>query len=224
MAKKKSEASSQKPAGDVMSAPESNERVLTVNGSPIPLHLEHLIPYEKTDQGRAELEARNAGKPKARVQVIADEWDKMIAKRENATAVWDSPDPMKDAVDSVREPGMSYKFLSPRHIQKKGLRKFEIVTQNGEPVRVGDMVLGKMPEAVKERRNAHYQAIGNDDLAAVEAQYRADLERAVRDGGLSRDQAQDSLLRSGDELHDHRNPERGAKVGFRISRGEEEAA
>jgi hypothetical protein len=210
--------------GDVLTPQESNgERALTVNGKPIPLEFAHLIAFEATDQGIAEREAALEGKPRACVQFISDEWDKTLQQREAATSTWDSPDPMRDAIESVREPGMAYKFLSPRVTAKKGLRRYEVVHKNGEPVKVGEMVLGAMPEDLRRKRNAHYQAIGNDDLRQVEQQYQADLHKAVRDGGLSQGEALQAILRSGDELHDHRNPDRGAQIGVRITRGSQAA-
>ena len=193
------------------------ETVLTVSGKPIPVAFAHAIPYGKTDQGIAE---DNEGKEVPRVQMVRDEWQQMLAKRSDANVpVWASPDPMAETVDKHRKPGMAYKFLSPAHVAKKGMRHYEsVVDSRGDVVKVGDLVLGEIPLEMRNARNAYYQKQGNDELAAVEEAYRTNQERALLDAGISRDMA--SVLRAGDEVHDYDNPERQATIGVRSQRGE----
>jgi antitoxin (DNA-binding transcriptional repressor) of toxin-antitoxin stability system len=193
------------------------ETVLTVDGAPVPIQMAHLVPYAATDQGRAE---DNEGKEEVRARVMTSEWDNMIAKRGDPDIpIWASPDPMKEAVEKHGRPGMAHKFLSPRHIDKRGLRHYEIVRDgNGNPIKVGNMLLGEMPVEMREARNRHYQQQANDELAEAEANYRTDSERALRDEGISRDEA--SILRSGDSVRSHDDPDRSATIGFRSRRGE----
>jgi hypothetical protein len=171
------------------------EQVLTVNGKPIPEEFAHAISYAMTDQGIAE--RANDGKPRARVEMVRDAYDKQLDEREAATEPWESEDPLKEAVDAVRKPGMGYRFLSPGVIAKRGMRKYKpVVAANGDPVTVGRMILGTMPIELQERRAKHYQDIGNDDLREAQQNLMVEQEQ------MSRDVKGIGPLRAGETLHD----------------------
>src|SRR5437588_12426135 len=96
--------------------------VLTVNGKPIPAEFAHAITYSMTDQGQAEARAIDATRPKpSGARVTGDAWDKTLARKADSE-VWDSFDPLRDAVDQVREPGMAYRFLSDLNHKRRGRR------------------------------------------------------------------------------------------------------
>jgi hypothetical protein len=183
------------------------DRVLTVNGKPIPPEFAHVIPFAHTDQGIAESQAD--GRPRAVTSVVRDEFSKKIDAY--GAQPWDSGDPLTGVVDAVREPGFSYKALSPRVIEKRGMRGFEIVPG----ARFGNMPIGRMPIKVARERNEHYRREGQDALDQAVEQYAVDQEKLIRDGkvtGLA-------PLRPGDVLQDARNPERAASIGHTSSRG-----
>ena len=217
--------------GDMMQAPDVDARIggvrtedapldwdkLTLNGQPIPAALRHQLPYKYTDQGAAEA---NAGKtPPSGVSVLRDSWDAMLDARGNLEP-WETTDPLVEGLNRVKEPGFAYKYLSPTVIDKKGMRRYEpALDKEGQQVKVGKMILGRMPEELRDRRNAHYQKIGNDELANVELQFRTDQVRALRNAGLS----ENDVLRPDETLSDYDNPERTATVGVRSRRGDQAA-
>ena len=152
--------------------------VLTVNGQPIPIHLQHLIPYAATDQGILNTEATRG--PRAYTEVVRDAYDKQTDRRNSE--VWESEDPMRELVDSVRVPGMGYRFLSPKVIVKRGMRKYEPVRdEKGEEVKLGNMILGMMPIEKQEQRAKYYQDLGNDELKQAHENLRVEQERIAHD-------------------------------------------
>jgi hypothetical protein len=193
------------------------ERVLTVNGKPIPAEFAHLIHYAMTDQGQAEARALDArdGTKSSGVKVTSDAWDKTLERKADAQ-VWDSFDPLKEAVDSVREPGKVYRFLSDRVTKRRGTRGWEAVSKDGAEVKVAGMTLCKMPEAAAEKRNAHYREIGDEMLRETAERYEEDqakLIRAAKVKGLA-------PLRAGETLADnHAHPGMVTPVGFQTQRG-----
>lgn len=183
-------------------SPEVPERLLTINGNPIPPEFAHAIPYAHTDQGIAERE--NNGKPRAMCQVTRDAWDKTIDKRAAATEPWEAEDPLKDTVDAHRQPGMAYRFLSERVINKRGLRKYEIVTDGkGNEVKVGNMRLGTMPIELQNKRARHYEDKGNDDLASAKENLQIAQDQIARDNP----EVGRTHLQSGERLRDYNSGE-----------------
>lgn len=129
------------------------------------------ITYAITDEGLEERMERIA-KAKAdgwtdemlRVKV-GDQFDsqkaafKAFRKDHPGAPVNFQHDPMHDAVEAHREDGMTYKFLSPRINEKKGLRGYEVVKdRKNDPVKVQGMVLGKIPQAIADERKAKSRA------------------------------------------------------------------
>lgn len=207
------------PAGETAAA----ERVLHVNGKPVPEEFAHAIPYAMTDEGIAERNA-NRDEPSG-VSVVRDAWDNALARGADLDTpheVWEAENPLQHAIDRAtggKDDGYSYKLLSERICDRKGMRRFEpaMDAKTGKPIRVANMFLGRMPVELKEKRNEHYRRIGDEMLRRVEEAYRTDQEKAIRSSG-SRDV---SVLHSGDQLRDHREPERGASIGVRATRGEQ---
>ena len=160
----------------------SKKRVLTVNGKPIPEEVAHLVPYAMTDQGVAERDRGDDGYP--RVEFTADAHDKMLTQRMDATEPWESPDPMKDAVEAHREPGKAYKFLSPRTIKRRGMRRYvPVKNKKGDTVKFGNMILGKIPVEARDQRNRHYQEESEQKLRDVHENLIEKQERMIHDSG-----------------------------------------
>lgn len=187
-------------------------RILTVNGKPLPEGFEHVIPFSATDQGIAERAAKG---PVACVQIVADAWDKTLAHRAQAEP-WDSYDPLTEAVDQVREPGFSYRLLSDRVIKRRSLRGWKPCAVNGDRVKVGDLFVAKMPTHLKERRDAYYRAIGDEQLANAADNYRLDQEKTVRDGGVV---GEAMPLPIGSQVKDSADPSLAASIGVETRRG-----
>jgi hypothetical protein len=185
---------------------------LTVNGQPIPEHLQHLIPWAQTDQGRAK---NNEGKVAPIVTMVRDEWANKMEGRANLEP-WESSRPFEEAVDRVREPGYTYRMLSPTVIDKKGMRGWEPAeTRKGERPTVSRMIIGRMPIERAEKRNQHYRDEANEELAATAARYATDQEKSIRDSGREGV----SVLHTGDELHAYDSPERQVPIGVHSKRG-----
>lgn len=198
----------------------------TVGGIPIsslPLHVQNLIGYDMTDQGIEEKNAKRVdskGRPHSGIQVIVNEgFDQQILQRSMAQEPWETADPLLDAVNAVKVPGFRYRGLSPTVIQKKGMRGWEPVkdAQTGEVVRVGKLVVGRMPIARAETRNKKYRDEGNANAADAAGRFITDHEKAVRDSGSEGVR----ILRAGDVMHDSADPSRSISIGVRSSRDEQ---
>jgi hypothetical protein len=189
----------------------------TVNGKPIPLEFAHLIDFKMTDQGIAEARAHDAAMPvKASGIRFNSKFDRDLERKAGAE-VWDSFDPLREAVDGVREPGMNYRFLSDRAVKRRGRRGWEpVIGENGDPVKVADMVLGRMPEEKAEQRNAHYREVGNERLRDAGEQYELDQAKAIRDAKVRGF----APLRAGETVADnHDHPGMVIETGVRTQRG-----
>ncbi len=194
------------------------KEVLTLNGQPIPPEFAHVVNYSMTDQGIAEAAQRAASKPKpSGVRVTGDAWDKSLLRKAEAQ-VWDSFDPLREAVNEVREPGMTYRFLSDLVHKRRGRRGWEpVLGKDGKPVTVAGMTLGKMPIDVAERRNAHYQAIDTERVQDAAEKFSEDQNRAIRDAGVKGI----APLRTGETLRDNfQHPGMESMVGVHATRGE----
>lgn len=85
------------------------------------------------------------------VEVEADTEDPLLLGR-----------PLEEAVERYGSPGMAVKFLSDSCISHFGLRGYVIVkNEAGDPVRVGTLVMGEIPEYMAERRRRHYAEQSN---------------------------------------------------------------
>jgi hypothetical protein len=181
----------------VFSAPEGSFEAkqmdwsqLTINQAPIPQHLWGLVPYEMTDQGVAE---KNEGKEPARASVLSDPIEKHVAERKDAVksrgmASWEAPDVRKEVAEKHVKPGFKARLLSPRKVELEGTRGWEPVTdRNGDPVKVGNLILGQMPEAKVAQRNKHYRDQANARLQREAEGYQEQQARLLRESGISPD-------------------------------------
>jgi len=198
---------------------ESFDGELTVNGKPIPPEFAHVINYAMTDQGQAEARAKDAarGMTPSGASVTRDAWDATLEHKAEAQ-VWDSFDPLEEAVAKVREPGMAYRFLSDRVTKRRGRCGWEAVAgKDGNAVTVAGMTLGKMPIEAADKRNAHYQQVGNEMLRDAAERYEEEQAKLIRQAkvkGLA-------PLRAGERLNDnHAHPGMVTPVGFQTSRGD----
>jgi hypothetical protein len=196
----------------------------TVNGIPLSQlgYAGTQIPYGLTDQGIAEKNARSVdsqGRPHSGIKVTRNEgFDQAIARRSAAKEPWECTNPLAEAAERYSEPGMRYRGLSQRVCDKKTLRGWEVVKdEKGDPVKVGDMILGKMPIERAERRNEHYRKEGEANLSAARERLKVDQERLSRDAQSKGFTA--GPLRDGDVLTDYDDPDRRISIGVRSQRG-----
>jgi len=176
--------------------PYKHLRGLHIGGVPIADISEDLVArlsYDHTDEAIAE---RNAGKAASaahvrgaagdRAAVTARDFDLSVEERrefrESGIEPWEAPDPMKELAEKHVGPGMVAKFLSPMQIDKRGLRGYEIVKDSGgQPIAVGRMMLGQMPEAKARARREHYRKLGDARLAAIKEENQERQRELVGD-------------------------------------------
>src|SRR5215471_6989373 len=88
--------------------------------------------------------------------------------------------PLEEAVERYGSPGMAPKFLSERCIDRFGLRGYQIVLkENGDPVKVGTLIMGEIPIHVAERRQRHYAQMSDEQLRQIEGGFNDVAERAI---------------------------------------------
>ena len=150
-----------------------------------------LLHYRMTDEG---FEEYNRGKePRQLAREVSGPVDKAIRHRRDDRLTdmqpWEASDPMRELVEQHIEPGMRPKFLSEAVIKKHGgtTRGFEVVKdEHGDPVRLGTLILGQMPEEKAEARNHFFR---QKDAAAVQQIYEGGnsdlLKREERISGRS---------------------------------------
>jgi hypothetical protein len=92
---------------------------------------------------------------------------------------------MRELADRHVGPGMSPKFLSPSKCTREGTRGFEVVRdERGEPVKLGNMILGQMPVEMKEQRSRHYRELGADAQKQNQQQFQEQQAKVLRDAGV----------------------------------------
>jgi hypothetical protein len=107
--------------------------------------------------------------PQRTVEVESDREDPMLLSR-----------PLEEAVERYGTPGMAPKFLSERCIQRFGMRGYQVVKdEKGDPVKVGTLIMGEIPEKMAERRRRFYAEQSNEALNQIEDGYRASVERDI---------------------------------------------
>lgn len=115
--------------------------------------------------------------PQRTVEVEADRSDAMIFAK-----------PMEEAVMMYGSPGMRAKFLSERCIGTLGMRGYVIVKDSqGDPVKVGTLLMGEIPIRMAEARARHYAEESNNQVAEAAEAYEDAAERAIAEvkGGKS---------------------------------------
>jgi len=205
-----------KKAAAVAAAPKRvPESEWTLNGQPIPEHLRGSIPFRLTDQGFEEF---NRGKVEARASVTSDPLDKIIRQREDATEPWEMPDPMKELAAEHVPAGYRPRFLSPRMIEVYGMRGHEaVIDKQGDPVRVGRMILGQMPEDRAQRHDAYLATLAAEPVREAAEQFNVKTERMLRDAPAAAG-GDFAPLKSGTRVKDYEFETEG-EIGLRTTRG-----
>lgn len=164
--------------------PRFDQRTWTIKGAPIPEHLWHVVSYKMTDQYLAE----NPPPPRTgpMVDVISDPLDKKFAAElESPTSLepWEGiGDPMKALIDEHIVPGQRPRFLSREMIRERGLRGYEVVRHpNGDPVVLGNMILGQMPEAKAQKRDSYYRNESAERITEAHDNFIEAQQRALHD-------------------------------------------
>jgi hypothetical protein len=157
-------------------------RGLHVGGVKIETLPEEMVAQLSIYHTDEDIEQRNRGKthseiemlpiPGLRAPVTATDFERQVEERrdfrKNQVEPWEAPDVMKQLADEHVPKGMAPKFLSPMQIDKRGPRGYEIVKDSkGEPIKVGRMMLGQMPEVKARARREHYRKQGETRLAAI---------------------------------------------------------
>lgn len=198
---------------------------LTIQGRPIPIEQEHLVPYAATDQGRAEVEAARvaAGKPEpSGVRITRSEFDGACERFGDAHPNnWTVQDPLTETATPHKRPGRAYRFLDEKYIEKAGMRNWEFVRDptSGDVVKNGGMMLAEMPIERKLAREKHYEELNrsraSDSLDRANEQQERLLRQAAAEG---EDVRGGSSLRPGEVLrrHDHDGK---AFIGLHTTRG-----
>ena len=147
------------------------------------------LPRAMTDEGRAQIEAEKRAKglisDGPRVEVTRDAHDNVMDKRIAATSgklpEWEFPEVEREILEKYAEPGYRHRLLSPTHITKRGMRRFETVKdENGDVVKFGRMVLGRMPEPLAQARDRAIRTRSAEQMGSVVAG-QVDALKAVED-------------------------------------------
>lgn len=93
-----------------------------------------------------------------------------------------APDPMEETVSRHREPGMGYGFMSPKASAVLGQRGYVVVhDEKGDPVKLGNLVLGKIPERVQQARQAKAEAESVERVKSIADEYTDGVNRIKRE-------------------------------------------
>ncbi len=136
---------------------------------------------EETRKREAARQAANRGYPE--VELLSELFDQEIDHRidvanDDSLDPYSAPDPANAAIDRVRKPGMSYKLLSPRCCDVLGMRGYELSRDaDGKEIRVGNMMLGEIPERVADKRHAAALRQSEEEVGLISDDYRASVER-----------------------------------------------
>lgn len=197
--------------------------ILTVNGvklDPVNNHDHRNVFLKHTDQGVAMANIERGREPgNVAVRDTFDhQLDARIAAGKGNLQPWEAPEPLAETLAPHAEPGFSYRFLSPRHINHgRGKRGFELVKDaNGNDVKCADLILAKMPISTAEKRDAYYRELGNSAKATAEEAQREQTNTLIRNAkavGIE-------PLRSGETARDHESHgDSVAVIGVHSHRG-----
>jgi hypothetical protein len=91
--------------------------------------------------------------------------------------------PMEEVVRRYGEAGFAYKFLSEGAIKYRSMRGYEIVKdENGDPIKVGTLMMGRIPQDWAERRRRKFAEDSEAKLREQEDQFTDAAARASHDG------------------------------------------
>jgi hypothetical protein len=107
--------------------------------------------------------------------------------------------PMREVAGKYGRPGMAIKFLSDRCMQTLGMRGYVIVKdERGDPVRVGTLYMGEIPQDWADRRRQHWADQSVDAVREQEEAYYEQAAKMIRDEGPKGAGA--SILKRGDSV------------------------
>jgi hypothetical protein len=164
----------------------------TVNGVAVDsLPDPHAIPYAITDQAIEERNARPNVRPPSGIRLGADPVEKAIQERrdglEAGMETWEAADPFRETAERHVQAGHRPRLLSPAKVEKEGLRGWKpVVSENGDPVKVGNMILASMPEQRAEARERHYAGKTRVAVQKVHDKYREEHKAGMSELGGSR--------------------------------------
>lgn len=151
-----------------------------------------LIVYRNTDEGiearQADLEARGRVDRGPRVEITRSEFDGKVEqygdllneRRERVS------DPYKQVVEKHTSPGFSGKMMSPAAIKRHGMRGYQVVTgKDGEPISMGDTILGQIPTEVRDARKAYARQLDREQQQRPEKDFREQEEQNFSRAGIS---------------------------------------
>jgi hypothetical protein len=120
-------------------------------------------------------------------------------------------DPMEEVVSRYAEPGFAYGFLSDPATRVLGRRNYEVVKdERGDPVKLGTLTLGRIPERLKDARRRKQEAESSERVAELANEYAQSVNRLKRDAkdmGLR-------VLEAGEMTGEFTNTETGRRVNI----------
>jgi hypothetical protein len=106
--------------------------------------------------------------PVRTVEVEVDREDEMLGN------------PLKEAVNRYGTPGFAPKFMSEGCIAQLGMRGYRIVREiNGDPVKVGTLIMTEIPIAIAERRERQYVEESQDNVREAQEHYAEAVDRIL---------------------------------------------
>jgi hypothetical protein len=91
---------------------------------------------------------------------------------------------LDETVARYKEPGMSYKFLSDRVTNVLGTRGYETVKDaRGDVVKVGTLMLAKIPQMLAEKRRAYYERQSQEAIQGEVEKFEEEAERLAHQSG-----------------------------------------
>jgi hypothetical protein len=128
-------------------------------------------------------------------------------------------DPLGDAVRRYGHIGMSPKFQSERCIALRGDQGYQVVHKpNGDPVKVGTLVMGEIPEIVARRRQAKYAKESDDAIRDQDNAYQtAESRFAKASADIPAERMKGTgFLRSGTTLEGNASDLKDVTLGFQL--------
>ena len=93
--------------------------------------------------------------------------------------------PMREAVDRYGRAGFAVKFMSEACNARFGLRGYQIVKDaNGDPVKIGTLLMGEIPTDWAERRRQHWADESRNQIAEQENNYQERAAQTIRDSNV----------------------------------------
>ena len=185
----------------------------------------HLLTRSQTDKGKKEIDQkrRRAGTlAKGRVRVTSGPYEKMMRHRQDAAEgkvpPEGAPDPMGEIIAEHRYPGMAQRFLSTERVKKRGMRGWvPIVTEQGDPVALGDLILCEKPIVNRDAQRKQNQDESRDLVRTIEESLEDKHEKVARD----RDDTNVGPRRRGERATD-REGRSSRDIGVKIQQQGEE--